>query len=182
MVFVCMLGLFDLTTSIAHLANLVFTIHTMTPTLNAELLTTVDLSSGPLPLSLLVQLYWRDTENFAIHWSLRWVFHPQKRACNLFLLVSIVTGLPFPFAMGNWCKMLDEQNNVKCLLGNSGEPKDWPFIYFVSYFIATIVLCFFAAGFQIIIWKRILIHLHDLVHTAWLCGYKWYSKSFCLFL
>lgn len=52
-----MLGLFDLTTSIAHLANLVFTIHTMTPTLNAELLTTVDLSSGPLPLSLLVQLY-----------------------------------------------------------------------------------------------------------------------------
>ena len=67
MVFVCMLGLFDLTTSIAHLANLVFTIYDDSDMECRITYYTVDLSSGPLPLSLLVQLYWRDTENFAIH-------------------------------------------------------------------------------------------------------------------
>lgn len=79
----------------------------------------------------------------------------SKRVCVGCVCVSVVTGIPFPFMMGNWYAKVDDLNIVQCLLGNSGEPKIWPLMYCTFYLISSFILCVIITAIQVILRRRI---------------------------
>lgn len=75
----------------------------------------------------------------------------SKRVCIGCVCVSVLTGVHFPFMMGNWYAKVDDLNIVQCLLGNSGKPKIWPFIYCVFYLISSFIWCVIITSIQVIL-------------------------------
>lgn len=82
----------------------------------------------------------------------------SKHVCMGCLSISVVTGIPFPFMMGNWYAKMDGLTVVQCLLGNRGDPKVWPFIYCLWDLALAVILCVIIGFIQILIWRRVLAH------------------------
>lgn len=79
----------------------------------------------------------------------------SKRVCVGCVCLSAVTGIPFPFMMGNWYAKVDNLNIVQCLLGNSGEPSVWPLLYCTFYLICSFILYIIITSIQVILRRKI---------------------------
>lgn len=158
-IFVFMLALMDLITSIAHLCKETATLA----------YTTYDDGDIECRITYYCGFIVGSTSYFVVFViaveRYRRICHPlnpqmsvstAKRVCLICVCISAVTGVPFLFVMGNWYVQMEEQSTVQCLLGNSGVPKVWPFVYCLSYLIFSALLCVITASIQYITWRRIL--------------------------
>lgn len=157
-VFVFVLALLDLLSSFAHFwkeaATLVFTSYDdgdIECKLTYFYGVIVGSSSFIVVLAIAVERYRRICHPLMPQMSVS----TSKRVCIGCVCVSALTGIPFSFIMGNWYAKVDDLIIVQCLLGNSGEPKIWPFIYCLFYLILSFIFCLFLTFIQCIIWRKI---------------------------
>lgn len=79
-----------------------------------------------------------------------------KRICLACFGFACMTGLPFPFMVGNWYTKMEGRTISQCMIGNVGERKVWPFIYNLSNLTTSVLLAIIVVCLQVIIWKTIL--------------------------
>lgn len=79
-----------------------------------------------------------------------------KRICLACFGFACMTGLPFPFMVGNWYTKMEGRTISQCMIGNVGERKVWPFIYNLSNLMTSVLLAIIVVCLQVIIWKTIL--------------------------
>ena len=159
--FVFVLALLDLLTSVAHFCKEVATlVYTTYDDGEVECKITyfcgfiVGSSSYFVVFVIAVERYRRICNPLKPQMSVS----TSKRVCMGCLSISVVTGIPFLFMMGNWYAKMDGQTVVQCLLGNRGDPKVWPFIYCLWYLVMAVIFYVIIGFIQILIWRRILAH------------------------
>lgn len=158
-IFVFILAYFDLSTSIAHLMKEVEQLWFPSyDTSDIECRITyftafiVSSTSYYIVLVIAIERYRKICHPLKSQMSVSMA----KRICLACFGFACVTGLPFPFMVGNWYTKMEGRTISQCLIGNTGERKVWPFIYSLSNLMIAVIIAIIVACLQAIIWKTIL--------------------------